>query len=205
MPESSSSEAGGAKGGPAKWWQWVIIYPTLAISILSAAPQWVDKGQALFNGVEDRGWEEAKQQQEAWRSNLTCSAAPFDWYSTAENLKVDATICNSGDIFVRVSTPSQGNFYRWVLLKSIVKDKETAALPSLIPKAFAGPATTGLTEGRYTVASAEAATVICQAFLPDGRTLKRHVSTAAGCFDEYVDTYTGQVTRREQVECRTSC
>ena len=59
---SRGFEAGETKGGPTKWWQWVIIFPTLAISILSAAPQWVDKGQALFNGVEDRGWEEAKQQ-----------------------------------------------------------------------------------------------------------------------------------------------
>ena len=108
MPKASTTEADGAKGGPSKWWQWVILYPTLAISFLSAAPQWVDKAQAMFNGVEDRGWDEAKQQQDAWRANLTCSAAPFDWYSTPENLKVDATICNSGDIFVRVATPKQG-------------------------------------------------------------------------------------------------
>jgi hypothetical protein len=201
MPKSSSSEAGEAKGGPAKWWQWVILYPTLAISIISAAPQWVDKAQAAFNGVKDRGWEEAKQQQEAWRSNLTCSAAPFDWYSTPENLKVDATICNSGDIFVRVQTPKQGNFYQWVLLKSIVKDEKTASLP-FVSSAYASD-TTWRTEGSYQVA--QAANVVCQAFQPDGRTLKRHVSTPQGCFDEYVDTYTGQVTRREQVQCRTTC
>ncbi len=204
MPKSSGSEAGEAKGGPTKWWQWVILYPTLAIAVISAAPQWVDKGQALLNGIKDRGWEEAKQQQDAWRTNLTCSAAPFDWYSTPENLKVDATICNSGDIFVRVTTPQQGNFYQWVLLKSIVKDKETAWLP-LVSKAYAAENTTWRTQGSYQVAAGDAATVVCQAFQPDGRTLKRHVSTAQGCFDEYVDTYTGQVTRREQVPCRTTC
>jgi hypothetical protein len=204
MPKASTSEADGAKAGPARWWQWVILYPTLAISILSAAPQWVDKAQAMFNGVEDRGWEEAKQQQDAWRANLTCSAAPFDWYSTPENLKVDATICNLGDIFVRVTTPKQGNFYQWVLLNTIVKDKKTASLP-LISSAYAGENATWRTEGSYQVASGEAATVVCQAFMPDGRTIKRHVSTAQGCFDEYVDTYTGQVTRREQVQCRSTC
>jgi hypothetical protein len=202
MPKSSSSEADGAKGGPTKWWQWVIIYPTLAVSILSAAPQWVDKAQALFNGVEDRSWQQAKEQQDAWRANLTCSAAPFDWYSTPENLKVDATICNSGDIFVRVTTPRQGNFYQWVLLKSIVKDKQTAGLP-LISPAYAGD-TDWRTEGAMTVAQG-AANVICQSFMPDGRTIKRHVQTAQGCFDEYVDTYTGQVVRSEPVPCRNSC
>ncbi len=157
----------------------------------------------MFNGVEDRGWDEAKQQQDAWRANLTCSAAPFDWYSTAENLKVDATICNSGDIFVRVSTPRQGNFYQWVLLNSIVKDKQTASLPSLISKAYAGEDVGWQTEGSYQVAQNSA--VVCQAFMPDGRTIKRHVSTPQGCFDEYVDTYTGQVVRREQVQCRNTC
>ena len=165
MPKASTSEADGAKAGPARWWQWVILYPTLAISILSA---------------------------------------PFDWYSTPENLKVDATICNSGDIFVRVTTPKQGNFYQWVLLNTIVKDKKTASLP-LISSAYAGENATWRTEGSYQVASGEAATVVCQAFMPDGRTIKRHVSTAQGCFDEYVDTYTGQVTRREQVQCRSTC
>lgn len=203
MPKSSSSEADGAKGGPTKWWQWVIIYPTLAISILSAAPQWVDKGQALFNGVKDRGWEEAKQQQDAWRANMTCSAAPFDWYSTPENLKVDATICNSGDIFVRVATPRQGNFYQWVLLNQIVKEKETAALPSLISRAHAGGDVSWRPEGSERVA--QNAQVICQAFMPDGRTLKRHVNAGGVCFDEFVDTYSGQVTRRDQVPCRTTC
>jgi hypothetical protein len=202
MPKASTTEADGAKGGPSKWWQWIIIYPTLAISILSAAPQWIDKVQALSNGVEDRSWEEAKQQQDAWRANLTCSAAPFDWYSTPENLKVDATICNSGDIFVRVSTPRQGNFYQWVLLNSIVKDTKTASLP-LISSAYAN--TNWRAEGGFQVASGEAATVVCQVFMPDGRTIKRHVSTPQGCYDEYVDTYTGAVTRSAQVQCRTTC
>ncbi len=204
MTKSSSSEADGAKGGPTKWWQWIIIYPTLAVSILSAAPQWVDKAQAMFNGVEDRSWEQAKAQQEAWRDNLTCSAAPFDWYSTPENLKVDATICNSGDIFVRVATPRQGNFYQWVLLDAIVQDKKTASLPFLSSAHAAGPAT-WRTEGMTRIAASAAATVVCQAFMPDGRTLKRHVSTPQGCFDEYVDTYTGQVTRSEPAPCRTTC
>jgi hypothetical protein len=204
MPKASTTEADGAKGGPSKWWQWIIIYPTLAISILSAAPQWIDKVQALSNGVEDRSWEDAKQQQDAWRANLTCSAAPFDWYSTPENLKVDATICNSGDIFVRVSTPRQGNFYQWVLLNSIVNDTKTASL-SLIPSAYAAGKTNWRTEGSFQVASGEAATVVCQVFMPDGRTIKRHVSTPQGCYDEYVDTYTGAVTRSAQVQCRTTC
>lgn len=200
MAKTSTSEADGAKGGPSKWWQWVILYPTLAISFLSAAPQWVDKAQAMFNGVEDIKF--AEQQRKAWQDNMTCSAAPFDWYSTAENLKVDATICNSGDIFVRVATPKKGNFYQWVLLNSIVKDEQTASLP-FISSAHAAGNATWHAEGSYQVA--QNATVVCQAFLPDGRTIKRHLNMGQACFDEYVDTFTGQVTRREQVQCRSTC
>ena len=46
--------------------------------------------------------------------------------------------------------------------------------------------------------------VICQRFI-DQRMLVRRVQTPQGCFDEIVDTFNGQVVRRNQVPCAPQC
>ena len=43
----------------------------------------------------------ADQQAALWKKNLACSAAPFAWFNSVNNVKVDTTTCDSGDVLVR--------------------------------------------------------------------------------------------------------
>lgn len=198
---------------PARWWQWILLYPALGISLLTAAPQWFDKAQSAWAGTKVP-LEDAEKQSKLWRRNLTCAAAPFNWHNNPSNVKVDATICDSGDIFVRAATPANGQFFKWVPIEEIVQSPPVGGNP-LIPTAQASTGTPGwrtleLTrEARSTPALPlirvqQQGNVICQRFI-DQRMLLRHVQTPQGCFDEVVDTYNGAVVRRTQVPCRQGC
>ena len=211
MPLKRKKPEAGEK--PRQWWQWFMLYPTVAVALLTALPTWIDKGLAVYHGTKTSSYAESDKQRALWRKNLSCSASPFSWYSNPRNVKVDATICDSGDVFVRAATPDNQNFFEWVDLDAVVGASEGG---SLIPKANAADLATRLRSLRLAgwngeigvggplSASQPSATVVCQRFLDD-RMLLRHISTPEGCFDETVDTLNGETVKRTQVPCRTSC
>ena len=51
---------------------------------------------------------------------------------------------------------------------------------------------------------AQTATVLCQEIV-DGRYIHRRVQTPEGCFDEVIDTYNGQVVKRDPAPCTPQC
>lgn len=71
---------------------------------------------------------------------MDCTAQPMDPYITTNSVQVDATICESGDIFVRIITSSHENFFDWVSLEKISnpnKVNSQIASLSLFKKAVA--------------------------------------------------------------------
>jgi hypothetical protein len=120
----------------------------------------------------------------------------MDFFQNPDNVKVVATICDSGDVFVRVFAPGNKNAYYWVDVEGLLK---TASYPELITSAQAASL-----PNIVKVQAPRSSVVMCQRFL-DNRNLLRVVNVAGECFDEVVDTYTGQVTSRNQSECRNSC
>ena len=50
----------------------------------------------------------------------------------------------------------------------------------------------------------QTATVLCQKIV-DGRYIHRRVQTPDGCFDEIIDTFNGQVVKRESAPCTPQC
>lgn len=200
-----------ASGKPERWWQWILLYPTLGISLLTAAPQWVDQARAAVQGINQASARDAEKQSQLWRRNLSCAAAPFAWYSNPSNVKVDATICDSGDIFVRAATPANGQFFKWIAIEDVVQLPVDAGNP-VIPAAQAaykrlegvGGAVRARGGAPALKLAGQQAMVICQRFL-DQRMLVRRVQTPQGCFDEIVDTFNGQVVRRNPVPCAPQC
>src|SRR5262249_1578471 len=139
---------------------------------------------------------QAEEQKELWEKNLQCTTRPMDFFQNPDNVKVDATICDSGDVFVRVFAPGNKNAYFWVDVEGLLK---TASYPGLVTSAQAASLPSILK-----VQAPKSSFVMCQRFL-DNRNLLRVVNVAGDCFDEVVDTYTGQVTSRNQSTCRNSC
>jgi hypothetical protein len=189
-------------------WQSILVYPTLAIALITAVPQWIEKYQAhRLNVAQDR-LQEALKQSALWQRNLSCSAAPFAWYNSPNDVKIDATICNSGDIFVQAVTPDNKRFMRWLALDDVVvkiAPSEASVIPTASATTLSGLAPFGLSRPAAPMFHrAQTATVLCQKFL-DSRRLLRRVQTPEGCFDEIVDTFNGTVVEKKPAPCVAQC
>lgn len=181
---------------PSKWWQWFLIYPTLATTIIASIPTFVELRSSAKLGVDYGKSQEAIEQRDAWSRNLSCGQAPYDWYVTPNNVKVDATICRSGDVLVRYELPMGKGSYKWVE----VGGSSSETISSIIGETYFLSVAENNRENLF----AQSATVICQRWIDNRRILRRISVPGRGCFDEIVDTYTGNVERQTSAPC-TSC
>ena len=58
---------------------------------------------------------------------------------------------------------------------------------------------------RVLAQNSQFAVVVCQKFMSDKRTMKRHVKVSGQCYDEFVDTFTGNIKRRQKTSCKRGC
>jgi hypothetical protein len=193
-PAAPASDMGGA--GARQWWQWLLLYPTLGIALLTAVPEWIKLGEAWKSNISADQLAQAEKQKELWEKNLKCTTTPMQFFENTNKVKVDATVCESGDVFVRVFAPDNRNAYYWVDVDGLLR---TASYPGLVSSAQAA-SFPNITK----VQASQTSFVMCQRFV-DNRNLLRVVNVEGQCFDEVVDTYTGQVTSRNPSECRDSC
>ena len=56
-----------------RWWQWMLLYPSLAVTIVTAVPTWIDHVQAMKIGVNSRDLAQAQEQRRLWETNLECA------------------------------------------------------------------------------------------------------------------------------------
>jgi hypothetical protein len=193
-PAAPAPDTGGA--GPRQWWQWLLLYPTLGIALLTAVPEWIKLGEAWKVNLSADQLAQAEKQKELWEKNLKCTTTPMQFFENTHKVKVDATVCESGDVFVRVFAPDNRNAYYWVDVDGLL---QTASYPGLVTSAQAASFANILK-----VQASQTSFVMCQRFV-DNRNLLRVLNVEGQCFDEVVDTYTGQVTSRNPSECRDSC
>jgi hypothetical protein len=197
-----------------RWWQWVLLYPAFAISLITSIPDLADKALAKYYDAGQSSYAEAKRQTELWKNNFECLIAPTDFSPNLDNINVDATICKkTGDIFVQIEMPDKKSVKHWVDLKEILAEGN-ASSGGLIPSAKASVPSAEQTFAPVIQANnaskikavqfAQAVVVVCQKFV-DQRLLLRHIRTPQGCYDEIIDTFNGQVVRRNVVPCRGGC
>ncbi len=198
----SAAPSPAPNGVPNRWWQWLLIYPALAISVLTAAPKWVDGALAAANNIGDRSYADAKLQSELWAKNLPCAAEPSNYVPTKSNLKIDATVCDSGDIFVRAATADDAQpQYFWLPLNKILgKDGSPRSLFSSAAAAEPDGAWRRNDGGLLQ----KVQNTLCQKFV-DSRHIVRRVRTPKGCSDLTVDTFTGRVISTRAVACVAKC
>lgn len=175
-----------------KWWQLLIIYPTIATSFAAAIPTVIEIYRSNKYGVEFGESAQAREREKLFLKNMTCTVEPFQWYRAANNVEVDATICTSGDVLVRLRSPFNTFAYDWVSVERLVP-KPVALLESLSPLGSAHAAA-----GDIEVA--QMGRLICQ-FNPAPGTVVFRYASPAGCYDDVVNTYTGQVMSRRGAPC----
>lgn len=196
-PESTQS--------PQRWWQWVLVYPTLALSLLTASPQWLDQARGKALGVPSAS--ESEKQAQLWQKNRSCAGLPSKGFLNPSNVAVDATICDSGDILVRAVTPQDSEIFKWLAIDDVVRAAPQGG--GLIPAANAATLTTRLASSGFALQTPTVKLALLQVNVictkSDGRFLLRRIQTPQGCFDEVIDTYTGALVSRNSAPCVPQC
>src|SRR5260221_3765894 len=192
-PDSERVEHKEDKVLPQKWWQWFLVYPTLVISILSSIPTYIEFAGSSKLGVPFGTYRLAMKENELWKENIECAAAPFSGLANQNNIEVDAVVCLSGNVLVRVKPPAKKTAYKWVPLETVDAASE---LNFLIRNAIAADSRGALqvAQGNFTV--------LCQQWVGNGLLRRRvHDRTANRCFDEVVNTFSGQVVSWNPAPC----
>ena len=97
----------------------LVLWPSVFVALISAAPQWYDKIQGMRLGV--RSAADAERQAALWAKNASCVGQQSKGYLSPRNVAVSATICDSGDILIRAVTSNGTQIYKWVPLDDVVR------------------------------------------------------------------------------------
>lgn len=175
----------------ATWWQWMLLYPSLVATLLSAVPSWIDHIQAANIGVKTSDLAQAKEQKRLWETNLDCTRAQeIQRIRTTHDTEVAAQVCPSGDVLVQVRRPSADQtIFRWVSARTLEQEASLLFHPAA---AYASP-------GEMVVAQVPQS-VVNQRWLREGM-LKQRVRQGGGCLDIVINTYTGSVQSQVPVAC----
>ncbi len=176
-------------------WRWLVLYPCFGVAVIAAIPTVHELVESSIMNVSVGQSEIAKKRNEMWRKNMTCAAAPLDPLVTETNLQVDATICKSGDVLIRVFGPEEQQFFEWVAVDKMFTPEQSVASFSLFSSAIAK-------ENLEHSAQQSGARVLCQRWLDNVLLLRRVEYYGRGCFDETVNTYTGYLVGSVSAPCR---
>jgi hypothetical protein len=176
---------------PQRWWQWVLMYPTIVIALAGALPQyyqWITAiaiGLPLFGDVGD-----AQQQEKTWERNVNCLRSIDHIKPTSStNYSIDLVSCPTGDILVTL-TPLQNpdqQVSRWIITKTLFTQVADAAPARLELAQTAAPSPDPV---RVLDIKKQGASVI--------RRIERSDNT---CVDETIDAYTGHRLDQKQAPC----
>ena len=233
VPAPASSQDTVLETKPKKWWQWILVYPTFVIALVGAVPTFKELYDSRSRDVDFGTSKIAEMRNEMWRKNMTCGMAPMDPLINDFNVAVDATICKSGDVLIRVTTPAKKQFFEWVSIDAIFSANlsNTAAL-TLVSSALADQ--TGYQEdwpetgwpdseleadfdsdfephfdseptpaSPYPGALSQyyGPVVLCQNWINNVLFMRRVSYPNQGCFDETINTVTGQVVNTMPAPC----
>ena len=179
-----------------KWWQWVLMYPTLGIALFGSVPTLVQFFDSWTIGVPFGSTAAAKQQNELWKANFDCTrTVKGETVTTKINTQVSVTVCPSGDVLVSLQPADSPQILRWIGIKSLVERSARFGPGLLLGEAVAA-------EDKILIAQAD--TVLCQR-LVDGRLLRRVRDANGNCFEEIINTYTGALEKRAPASCSDKC
>jgi hypothetical protein len=185
-------------GSPQRWWQWVLMYPTIVVALAGALAgaipqyyQWISAaalGLPIFGNVGD-----AQQQERTWERNVGCLRGIDHIKPTSStNYSIDLVSCPTGDILVTL-TPLQNpdqQVSRWIITKVLFTQVADAAPARLeLAQAAGTPAGSPDTE-RVLDIKKQGANVV--------RRVQRSDNT---CVDETIDAYTGRRLEQKPAPC----
>ncbi|HYB43621.1 MAG TPA: hypothetical protein VEL75_17710 [Candidatus Methylomirabilis sp.] len=178
--------------GGGRWWQWLLLYPSVGVALISAIPAWIDQIQAARIGVGRRDLAQAQEQNRLWQANLDCARLQeMQRIKTNRNIEVGAQVCPSGDVLLLLKrTDSDEPSFHWVSGRLL----EQQASRWLEPAA-------ALAASRDMVSAQGSQRVLYQRWLRPGLLKQRVREGGETCSDLIINTYTGNVVSRTPVGC----
>ncbi len=195
MGNGASNPAPGV--APTRWWQWVLLFPTLIISLITAVPQWIEVYSAMRADVTKEEYREGERLLDFMSAHPECVAAPFDWYEAIDALRVDGTICDNGNIFVRVEYAPAKTAYAFVDISDVVGERQAMAPAEPLDRRLAALA------GVPVALLQQTAVVECQRI--EGRIIVQHIRVGGQCFEERIDVYKRKTASRQEIRCSEIC
>jgi hypothetical protein len=179
---------------PQRWWQWLLMYPTIVIALVAGVPQiyqWVSAvtiGLSPFGNVDD-----ALMQQKAWERNVNC-LHDIDHIkpSASTNYSIDLVSCPSGDILITLTplwNPDR-QISRWIVTNALFSEFAKSFLTIRALAQNPRPEPGGPTAVRIIDIKREGSTVVRRVQLSDNT-----------CVDETIDTYTGRRLSQKPAPC----
>jgi hypothetical protein len=192
----------------------------IAVAILGAVPTGYNLYLSYMHGIPYSQVSHRLEQYELLVKNFDCKI-DYRSVSAGQGTRVDVGACpKSGDIQLKVTTPSGKAAYEWIAFQQLEQATKSASWLSLIAtEALADEAPKGPQPGRsmQTVVPAVGAVVqfaqatgggqmqvVCQV-MPEKGKVVRIVSEGGKCFREHVNAFQGKVDKREEVQCNTPC
>ncbi len=192
----------------------------IAVAILGAVPTGYNLYMSYMHGIPYSQVSHRLEQYDLWVKNFDCK---IDYRSVGagQGTKVDVGACpKSGDIALKLTTPSGKAAYEWIAFEQLEKATKSASLLSLIAtEAFADESPKGPQVGRsqQTVVAAAGSVVqfaqatgggqlqvLCQVMPEKGKVI-RIVNEGGKCYREHFSAFQGKVEKREEVQCNTPC
>ncbi|MBV9981085.1 hypothetical protein [Bradyrhizobium sp.] len=179
---------------PDKWWQWLLMYPTIVLALGGAIPQYYQWASAANHGLGFAGNVKlAEEQDKAWQRNLDCLRA-IDHIKpgSSTNYAIDLVSCPSGDILVTL-TPLQNpnqQISHWIVTSDLFTQSarslfSISAMAQEAPPRPGGPVETRIIDTRK-----------------DGAVVTRRIQLSdSSCVDQTIDTYTGRRIDQKPAAC----
>ncbi len=180
---------------PKRWWQWLLMYPTLAVALAGAIPQYYLWAQALIIGVSSADVNDAREQAKAWERNVDCLHDIDHIKPSAHTAySIELVACPTGDILLTL-TPLQNPDHpvsRWIVTKSLFTQVASQSTPATMTRA----------EGPATPSAAAATPVRIVDIKTQGRYVIRRIQLSDNtCIDETIDSYTGRRLSQAPAPC----
>ncbi|MEP7042952.1 MAG: hypothetical protein ABI843_07805 [Dokdonella sp.] len=189
------------------WWQWLLVYPTLLVSMFGALPALTDllKAWSLPVSVPLGKARDAQEQLELLKTNFACTEEAMNHPSTQHgNVSIGAIVCATGDVAIVAQNATAGAYPNPIIvpLKAIVGqqlDAQASLWNLLLPISAAYAQADALPRSLD-------ATVICQR-PPDGKGnfLRRIKKPDGKCVDVISNAYNRQVVSETPAPCEPTC
>jgi hypothetical protein len=179
-----------------KWWQWVLMYPTLAIAVAGSVPTLHRLYLAFKLNVPISEVDIAARRSENFRDSNDCLPTLHP-VPGGEDADIWVGICPRKVLAILIQPyDSKAPIWRMIFYAALPNDPITSLLvkEAAAEEAFAS----------FQIAQA-GPTIICRKQLDKGRLLIRISYPNGQCVDQTVNTYTGVVIRTVPAPCDRRC